>query len=84
MVTLTLSGYLLYYVGSDSVRDIMALVHWAIGLALPLLTVWHVWRGRVWRQIKLAEQRAPGVVVGVPDDEMANSQIRHRAGGARS
>ena len=82
MVTLTLTGYLLYYVGADAEREVMSLVHWAVGLALPLLTVWHVWRGRVWRRIKLAEQRAPGVVVSVPDNQVTNSQVRHRAGGA--
>ena len=84
MVTLTLSGYLLYYIGADAVREVMSLVHWAVGLALPVLTVWHVWRGRVWRRIKLAEQRAPGVVVSVPENQVTNSQVRHRAGGARS
>ncbi|UCD67504.1 MAG: hypothetical protein JSW48_11770 [Betaproteobacteria bacterium] len=84
MVTLILSGYFLYYVGSDAVRDVMALAHWVVGLALPFFTVWHVWRGRVWRQLKLAEQRASNVVVSVPENQLADSRIRHRAGGARS
>lgn len=58
MVTLTLTGYLLYYVGTEDTREIMSLVHWAVGLAFPVLTALHVWRGRVWRRIKIADARA--------------------------
>lgn len=58
MLTMTLTGYLLYYVGVQAVRDNMAIVHWGVGLGFPLLTGWHVWRGRVWRRLKLAEQRS--------------------------
>jgi len=58
MVTLILTGYLLYYVGSESTRELMSLFHWSIGLAFPLLTLLHVWRGRVWRRLKLADARA--------------------------
>ena len=61
MLILTLSGYLLYYVGAESVREVMSIVHWAVGLALPLLAALHVWRGRVWRHLKRAQARA-GVV----------------------
>ena len=82
MVLLILTGYLLYYVGADAVREVMALAHWAVGLGLPLLTVWHIWRGRVWRRLKLAEQRASNVVVSVPEKELAQDQIQRRVGGA--
>jgi hypothetical protein len=58
MMAMTLTGYLLYYVGVQVVRDNLAIVHWGVGLGFPLLTGWHVWRGRVWRRLKLAEQRA--------------------------
>jgi len=58
MLTMTLTGYLLYYVGVQAVRDNMAIVHWGVGLGFPLLTGWHVWRGRVWRRLKLAEQHS--------------------------
>ena len=38
---LILSGYMLYYVGSEGVRDWASLVHWVIGLAGPVIFVWH-------------------------------------------
>lgn len=38
---LILSGYLLYYVGVEVVRDWASLIHWAIGLTLPAAFVWH-------------------------------------------
>ena len=40
-VVLTLSGYLLYYAGSDVVRPAVAVLHWSVGLAAPLAFVWH-------------------------------------------
>lgn len=67
MLALTLTGYLLYYVGDEATRDMMSLIHWAIGLAFPALTLLHVWRGRVWRRLKIAEARA-GANGGVPGD----------------
>lgn len=87
MLILILTGYLLYYVGSDSVRSVMAVAHWAIGIGWPLLVAWHVWRGRVSRRIRLAGQRAAGVIVSVPDqpapdEQLADGQTRRRAGGA--
>ena len=60
MLTLTVTGYLLYYVGDEAIRAAMSLVHWVVGLALPLLAVLHVWRGRVWRRLKL-EQAQTGI-----------------------
>lgn len=35
------SGYLLYYVGDDRVRPVISALHWGIGLAGPVLFVWH-------------------------------------------
>lgn len=42
---LVASGYLLYYAGGDDTRAITSLVHWIIGLALPLPFLWH-WKIR--------------------------------------
>ncbi|MBU6297770.1 MAG: hypothetical protein KGJ79_12570 [Alphaproteobacteria bacterium] len=33
---LVVSGYLLYYVGSDEVRSWVSIAHWTLGLALPI------------------------------------------------
>ncbi|HEX7915770.1 hypothetical protein [Rudaea sp.] len=40
------SGWLLYYASDDALRDAVRLIHWLVGLALPLLLVVHVVRGR--------------------------------------
>jgi hypothetical protein len=43
---LALTGWLLYYVSSDSIRELTSLLHWSIGLgALPLVSA-HIWLGR--------------------------------------
>ena len=46
LILLTISGYMLYYVGSEDLRGWTSLLHWAIGLALPLIFVWHYVRGK--------------------------------------
>ena len=38
---LILSGYLLYYVGDDTVRSWSSIAHWVIGLATPIVFIWH-------------------------------------------
>jgi hypothetical protein len=41
MAMLILTGYLLYYVGDDAVRSWSSIIHWAIGLAAPIIFIWH-------------------------------------------
>jgi hypothetical protein len=43
---LVLSGFLLYYAGDDRARALIALLHWIVGLAIPLPFLWHALRGR--------------------------------------
>lgn len=38
---LILSGYLLYYAAGDSFRGWVSLIHWAIGLGVPVIFIWH-------------------------------------------
>ncbi|MDP4836086.1 MAG: hypothetical protein NWS01_02915, partial [Burkholderiales bacterium] len=45
MVILSASGYFLYYLGNESIRSVTGIVHWVIGLALPIMAVVHVQRG---------------------------------------
>jgi len=41
---LTISGHLLYYSGDEAVRQAASYTHLGVGLALPLLLGFHVWR----------------------------------------
>jgi hypothetical protein len=49
---LALSGYLLYYLGDEQLRAATSLLHWTIGLALPLAFLAH----------RLAPKRRPAPV----------------------
>ena len=46
---LMVSGWILYYVGGEQVRNVTSVLHWVVGLALPLIIVLHIlmWR---WEQ----------------------------------
>jgi hypothetical protein len=41
LACLTVSGYLLYYLGDEQLRGIASLLHWSIGLACPLAFLVH-------------------------------------------
>ena len=41
LLVLIVSGYLLYYPAGDDALSTTALIHWAIGLALPMPFLWH-------------------------------------------
>jgi hypothetical protein len=43
---LTLSGYLLYYLGDERWRDATSKLHLWLGLAMPVLLFWHIRTGR--------------------------------------
>jgi hypothetical protein len=49
-VLLTVTGYGLYYFAGESDRAWISLVHWAVGLAIPLLLALHVYtlRTKLW------------------------------------
>ena len=53
LATLSLSGYCLYYVGGEILRPLLSAGHWLLGLLFPVLTAWHVWRGRVSRKMRV-------------------------------
>jgi hypothetical protein len=46
MLLLTVTGYLLYYAGSEQLRPIISAAHWVLGLVIPALLWWHVVSGR--------------------------------------
>ena len=45
-VALVVTAFGLYYLGSEAVRPWMSDVHTALGLAIPVLLVGHIWWGR--------------------------------------
>jgi len=49
-VLLTATGYGLYYVAGESFRAWISVIHWAVGLAIPLLLAVHVYtlRTKLW------------------------------------
>ena len=42
-VLLTVTGYGLYYAGGESLRHWISVVHWAVGLGIPVLLTAHVY-----------------------------------------
>ena len=43
---LTLSGYALYYLSSESLREADSQFHLWLGVSAPALLLWHIWSGR--------------------------------------
>ena len=43
---LTLSGYALYYIGGEELRNAVSNFHLWLGLATPVLLFWHIRAGR--------------------------------------
>jgi hypothetical protein len=46
LLTLIITGYMLYYVSTESLRDWSSIIHWVLGLCVPLVFIWH-YRGKV-------------------------------------
>lgn len=58
---LTITGYVLYYAGAESLRAWTSWTHLAVGLALPLLLVLHIWLGKRTRPAAQLEKRPHSV-----------------------
>lgn len=52
LALLIATGYGLYYLGNDSVRDPVSLAHWLVGLGMPALMGCHIWLGRASRKLR--------------------------------
>lgn len=46
VLSLTLSGYALYYSGSDMLRNNASTIHTALGFLFPAVLLWHIVSGR--------------------------------------
>ena len=49
MFFLTMTGFVLYYLASESTRPVWSLLHWAVGLAVPVMILVHMLAGRASR-----------------------------------
>jgi hypothetical protein len=58
---LTITGYGLYYAGGERLRAWASWIHLGVGLALPLLLIFHVWLGKRTRIAVLPQERTPPV-----------------------
>ena len=57
---LTITGYELYYAGGERLRAWTSWIHLAVGLALPLLLLLHIWLGKRTRPVAhMQKRRAP-------------------------
>ena len=60
LVLLTVTGYLLYYVGDRDFRELTSLLHTGLGVAVLVIIVWHVKMARIIQsryQAKLGSSR---------------------------
>jgi hypothetical protein len=49
---LTISGLALYYASAEDLRSIASTAHWLVGIALPLLLIVHLVRGKRSRDVE--------------------------------
>ena len=54
---LTVTGYGLYYAGDENLRELTSWIHLAVGLALPLLLILHIWLGKRTRPAAELQRR---------------------------
>ena len=60
LAVLVASGYMLYYVGDDSLRKWTSVAHWLIGLGLPAVFTWHYLNGFAVRRGKAGRTLSRG------------------------
>jgi hypothetical protein len=77
---LVLSGYALYYFGGEEARPWISALHWVLGLAAPLVLVWHIRLGREAR----STQHVPSAPGAELDTHNRTSVDKHRCGVAIS
>jgi len=57
LAVLTITGYGLYYAGGERLRAWASWIHLGLGLALPLLLIFHVWLSKRTRVSVLPQKR---------------------------
>ena len=51
---LIMTGWVLYYLGTEQIRNVVSLIHWILGLALPLLIYLHI---LAWKREQSGQQK---------------------------
>ena len=46
LLSIVVTGYLLYYLGEDTARSAASATHWLLGLAAPVVLAWHALTGQ--------------------------------------
>lgn len=76
---LILSGWILYYVTEDVLRERSSLIHWAVGLAVLPLLLAHIWLGRA-QSAKLRGQELADTERGSPRQQKSSPGQQRRCG----
>jgi hypothetical protein len=63
------TGYGLYYLGEDSVRELVSAIHWLVGLGMPALMGCHIWLGRASRKLRRAKAANAATATGVESEQ---------------
>ncbi|MHB1245068.1 MAG: hypothetical protein ACYCZH_01410 [Sulfuriferula sp.] len=66
LLLLALTGYALYYFASDANAAWLPLLHWIVGLTLPLMLVVHIRRGRARSQTVFKSVSDPDTYLNLP------------------
>ena len=69
LALLIATGYGLYYLGEDSVRELVSAVHWMVGLGMPALMGCHIWLGRASRKLRYAKAASAATASGVESEQ---------------
>lgn len=69
LALLIATGYGLYYIGEDSVRAPVSIVHWLVGLGMPVLMGWHIWLGRASRKLRHVAAASVASAAGTESDQ---------------
>jgi hypothetical protein len=79
---LILSGYFLYYVGDDYIRELTSLFHWIVGVSAPAVFLWHYNNRYANRRTKKSKKNRvitpTPVAVSLSSVSPANLSLAHR------
>lgn len=81
VVLLTVTGYLLYYVGGREIREMTSVVHTGLGVAVLVIIVWHVKAAKIIQGRYRAKPGSNNLDGGGPDARPTRASRTGRAAG---